>query len=160
MHSKLILLQYVYSLAAHLKIVPTFRHDQLRLLVSFFSLQIPKTFIIVKQKINKLFLTVYHKYAFNLPLYAKMIPYSYFRDFFLVNNAYFHGTQNSNFVGSLPSWWFALRLKAFITGLSLKGTLNGLPYAPHPRTNSLRIFYCYLFLFRCPINGSYSNNVS
>src|SRR5690625_4567239 len=55
----------------------------------------------------------------------------------------------------------ALRLKAFITGLSLKGSLNGLPYAPHPRTDSLRISYSYLFLFRCPVNGSYSsNNVS
>src|SRR5699024_12293939 len=75
-----------------------------------------------------------------LPRFSPVFPYTtLFRS---------HATQNSNFVGSLPSWWFALRLKAFITGLSLKGTLNGLPYAPHPRTNSLRIFYCYLFLFR------------
>src|SRR5699024_11783687 len=56
------------------------------------------------------------------------------------------------------NWWFALRLKAFITDLSLKGSLNGLPYAPHPRTDSLRISYSYLFLFRCPVNGSYSSN--
>src|SRR5699024_12056717 len=26
------------------------------------------------------------------------------------------------------NWWFALRLKAFVTGLGLKGPLNGLPF--------------------------------
>src|SRR5699024_11608899 len=49
--------------------------------------------------------------------------------------------------GALPDWWVALRPSAFVTNLSLKGSLNAHPYAPHPRTDYLGISYCFLFYF-------------
>ncbi|MGG0891842.1 hypothetical protein, partial [Cytobacillus horneckiae] len=48
------------------------------------------------------------------------------------------------------NWWFALRLKASLTGLGLKGPLKGFPFAPHSLTNSKE--FRYFFLFFSPVN--------
>ena len=50
-----------------------------------------------------------------------------------------------------------LRLKASFSGLSLKGSSNGFPHAPHLLANPKRINYQF-FLFFSPVNGSYSSN--
>ena len=42
---------------------------------------------------------------------------------------------------SSVNWRFVLRLKASFSGLSLKGSPNSFPYAPHLLTNPKRIIY-------------------
>ncbi|MFW7386341.1 hypothetical protein, partial [Vagococcus fluvialis] len=58
---------------------------------------------------------------------------------------------------SSVNWRFVLRLKASFSGLSLKGSSNGFPHAPHLLANPKRINYQF-FLFFSPVNGSYSSN--
>src|SRR5699024_6142934 len=67
----------------------------------------------------------------------------------------FHSSPCNQIKTTSVNWWFALRLKAYVTGHGLTGPPDGFPFAPHSLTDSKRIYY--FFLFFLAVNGSNSS---